>query len=97
MHIIYRKWNQLIEILENTDAKNNKDMFIEIRKSGTDAVLKGYGFGLDKKKTKLFLDKFLNYKGDLTDTYRALIPSEFYDNLFDLSRKIYLDFLHQGM
>lgn len=74
-----------------------KDMFIEIRKSGTDAILRAYGFGSDKKKTELFLDNLMNYGGDLTDTYRTLIPSEFFDNLFNLSRKIYLEFLHQGM
>jgi len=74
-----------------------KGMFVEIRKSGTDAVLRAYSFGVDKERCELYIDNLMNYAGDLTETYKKLIPQTFFEGLFKLSREIYLDFLHQGM
>lgn len=73
------------------------DMFVEIRKSGTDAKLKAYSCGVDKKRCELYLDRLMNYGGNLTDTYKQLIPQSFFNNLYNLSRMIYMDFLRQGM
>jgi phosphomannomutase len=74
-----------------------KDMFVEIRKSGTDAILKAYSCGCDKKKCEIFLKRLLNYNGKLTNTYKKLIPSKFFNNLYNISRKIYLDYFHEGL
>lgn len=74
-----------------------RDMFVEIRKSGTDAKLRAYSCGIDKKRCEVFLDRLMNYSGELTDSYKKLIPSPFFDDLYELSRRIYLDFLHRGL
>ncbi|NIO44636.1 MAG: hypothetical protein GTN36_03740 [Candidatus Aenigmarchaeota archaeon] len=74
-----------------------KDMFVEIRKSGTDAKLRAYACGCDKKKCEMFLDKLMNYSGKLTERYKKLVDPSFFDNLYNLSRKIYLDYIHEGL
>lgn len=72
-----------------------KNMFIEIRKSGTDAKMRGYSCGEDKVRCKLFLDKLLHYSGEITPLYDKLIPKSFRDKAPELAREIYIKYLEQ--
>lgn len=54
------------------------DKFIEIRKSGTDAIIKGYGAGENKGNCILYAEKIAGYNGKITPEFDRMIPKEIY-------------------
>jgi len=92
-------FTNLIDIIFVGDATflKFKDMFVEIRRSGTDAKMRGYACGIDKKKCELFLDKLLNYSGEITPLYDKLIPTSFRKSIYELAIKIYRKYLYEGL
>jgi len=81
---------------ESTHLKFDR-MFVQIRRSGTDAKMRGYACGDDNNLCKKYLQTLLHYDGTLPEVYRQLIPQDFYDNIYILSDKIYKNYLYQGL
>lgn len=73
------------------------DKFIEIRPSGTDAKTKAYAAGRNKKELEKFTKIMGNYSGELTDLYRTLIPSDFYDKAKNNAMASYLKFVNKDI
>lgn len=71
-----------------------KNMFVQIRKSGTDAKLRGYANGDDKEKCQKYLDLLVNYSGEPTDLYKKHLSAEFISTLYNLAKKIYYKYLY---
>lgn len=92
-------FTNLVDIIFVGDATflKFKDMFVEIRRSGTDAKMRGYACGTEKKKCELYLDKLLNYSGEITPLYNKLIPQSFRKSLYELATKIYRKYLYDGL
>ena len=74
-----------------------ENMFIQIRRSGTDAKMRGYSGGPNKERCISYLDKLLRYSGERTDLYKKMIPKEYQDNIYELTQKIYYDYLYNGL
>jgi len=69
-----------------------QNKFVEIRKSGTDAKLKGYCFAANKNDCEIFLEKLLRYNGKLTTRYKKLVFPLFYNNLYKKARELYITY-----
>lgn len=72
-------------------------MFVQIRKSGTDAKLRGYANGNDKQKCLSYLDVMVHYSGDITPLYDQKIPGDYRSTIYDKTRKLYDDYLYTGL
>ena len=81
---------------ESTHLKFS-DMFVQIRRSGTDAKMRGYSCGTDKDRCGNYLKTLLHYEGNLVDVYKKLISQDFIDNIYPLADKIYKDYLYKGL
>ena len=73
------------------------NMFLEIRRSGTDAKLRGYCCGEDKDKCRQYLDKFINYEGRVTPLYNKLISVDFRKKIYPLVKRLYEEYLLKGL
>lgn len=73
------------------------DMFVEVRKSGTDAKMRGYACGVDKKQCEVYLEQLLHYDGRITKSYNKLIPLNFRKQAEQKGKKIYDEYLRQGL
>lgn len=73
------------------------NLFVQIRRSGTDAKMRGYACGPNKDDCVKYLDKLLHYDGEKTDLYKKIIPQQYQENIYDLSQKIYKDYLYKGL
>jgi len=67
------------------------DMYAEIRKSGTDAIIKCYTAGSDKKKCRKYAEAILGYDGKLTALFKKYVPMKTYRNC----QQIALDMLRE--
>jgi hypothetical protein len=67
--------------------------YVEIRKSGTDAKLKAYAAGDDKKECEEYAKALAFYSGDLTPTYLKLIGEKYLENVQQKAKEIYFKFL----
>lgn len=65
------------------------DMFVEVRKSGTDAKTKAYAAGPDKDECRKYAKVFGETSGDLTELYRADIGEEYLKDVENRAREIY--------
>ena len=65
------------------------DMFVEVRKSGTDAKTKAYASGPDKDECRKYAKAFGETSGDLTELYRSHIGEAYLDNVEKRAREIY--------
>jgi len=74
-----------------------ENMFVEIRRSGTDAKMRGYAGGPEKKRCQIYLDKLLRYSGERTELYLKTIPKKFQGDIYPLTQKIYEEYLYQGL
>ncbi len=74
-----------------------KNMFVQIRKSGTDAKLRGYSNGDDRGKCIKYLDCLVHYSGEITPLYDKKIPASFRQIIYDKTKKIYEDYLYTGL
>jgi phosphomannomutase len=73
------------------------NMFLEIRRSGTDAKLKCYCGGDDKEKCQLYLKKFLHYYGEITPFYNKLLPVSFRKKIYPLVKRLYEEYSLKGL
>jgi phosphomannomutase len=73
------------------------NMFLEMRRSGTDAKLKGYCGGEDKNRCRQYLDKFLHYDGRITPLYNQLIPADFRKKIYPLVKRLYEKYSLKGL
>jgi phosphomannomutase len=71
-------------------------MFVMVRRSGTDAKMRGYSCGNDKERCQQYLDRLLHYDGALSAAYSA-IPKEVYDNIYPMVDKLYKEYLYQDL
>ena len=68
------------------------DMFVEARKSGTDAKTKAYASGTDKDECRKYAKAFGETSGDLTELYRTHINEAYLKNVENRAREIYNTF-----
>ncbi|MFA6097979.1 MAG: hypothetical protein WCV50_04235 [Patescibacteria group bacterium] len=89
----------LQDILLTLDATyfSFNNMFVQIRRSGTDAKLRGYSNGNDRLCIKKYLDVMVNYSGQKTPLYDKLIPLELYNGIYDRQKKNYEEYLYKGL
>lgn len=73
------------------------DMFIEVRKSGTDAKARLYFCGCDKQKCQIFSENMAKYKGDLIGEFRELIPEDLIEKAQELANEIYHEYFTNGL
>ncbi len=73
------------------------NLFVQVRRSGTDAKMRGYSCGPDKKICIFYLDKLLHYSGEKTKLYKNTIPIEYQEDIYILSKKIYSEYLYKGL
>lgn len=66
-----------------------EEMFVQIRRSGTDAKMRGYSNGSNKERCKLYLDKLLHYSGKQTLLYKKFVPSKIRDNIYKIQLETY--------
>lgn len=65
------------------------DMFVEVRKSGTDAKTKAYASGPDKDQCRKYAKAFGETSGNLTDLYRTHIGENYLHDVEERAREIY--------
>ncbi|MBU4512707.1 hypothetical protein KKD19_05745 [Patescibacteria group bacterium] len=73
------------------------NMFVQVRRSGTDAKMRGYGGGPDKEDCKNYLDKLLHFDGERGVKYKEIIPEEYKDDIYPLVQGLYKEYLYYGM
>ncbi len=73
------------------------DMFIEVRKSGTDAKMRVYFCGQDKQKCQFFADKLSKYNGDLINDFSTFIPEGLIEKSQELANEIYHEYFSNGL
>jgi len=73
------------------------NMFVEVRKSGTDAKLRGYSNGISREQCQKYLDRLANYSGDITPLYDKLIPAGFRDKLYSKQEQLYRAYLYKDL
>ncbi len=92
----FRDLENIFFVGDGTYFKFDK-MFLEIRRSGTDAKLKCYCGGDDKERCQLYLKKFLHYKGETTHLYNKLIPGAFRKKIYPLVKRLYEEYSLKGL
>lgn len=65
---------------------------LEVRPSGTDAVNKGYAFGLDQWECIKYAQAFASYLGTRTPLHQKLIPQDYYDGIEQYAFKVYTNY-----
>ncbi len=65
------------------------DMFVEVRKSGTDAKTKAYASGPDKDECRKYAKAFGETSGDLTELYCKYIGEDYLSDVETRAREIY--------
>ena len=92
-------FSKLIDIKFTGDAtffQFDDKLFVQIRRSGTDAKMRGYSGGPNKKDCIFYLDKLLHYSGERTDLYKKIIPKKYQGNIYSLVQKLYQEYLYKG-
>lgn len=74
-----------------------KDMFVETRKSGTDAKTRGYSCGEDLERCGRYMKTILHYSGEITPKHKALIPDRIRDQAFELMLDVYNSWMMKGL
>ena len=92
----FEKLENVFFVGDGTYLKFHK-MFLETRRSGTDAKLKGYCGGEDKNKCRQYLDKFLHYEGRITPLYNKLISADFRKKIYPLVKRLYEEYSLKGL
>ena len=65
------------------------DMFVEVRKSGTDAKTKAYASGPDKEECRKYAKAFGETSGELTELYRLHTGEDYLSDVETRAREIY--------
>ena len=68
------------------------DKFVEIRKSGTDAIIKGYSAGEDKNNCKEYATTIASYNGNLTPKFKKYISMKVYKTCQKTALRILREF-----
>ena len=66
-----------------------QDMYVEVRKSGTDAKTKAYASGGDKQECRKFAKAFGEASGELTELYEERIGQTYLRDVESRARQIY--------
>ncbi len=74
-----------------------KNMSVQIRRSGTDAKLRGYSNGDNSAKIKKYLNVMVNYLGEITPLYDEKIPQSYRDQIYDKQKEYYEKYLYKGL
>jgi len=75
-----------------------KNMFVQVRRSGTDAKLRGYSNGDNKDISLKYLDKMVNYSGQITPLYKEKIPADYQGEAAQKkAKKLYEKYLYKGL
>jgi len=92
----FRDLENIFFVGDGTYFKFHK-MFLEIRRSGTDAKLKCYCGGDDKERCQLYLKKLLHHNGETTHLYNKLIPGAFRKKIYPLVKRLYEEYSLKGL
>ncbi len=68
-----------------------EDMYIEIRKSGTDAILKCYTAGANKARCEFNAKKIVAFNGELNNEFKKYIEMDLYNTIGDQALEILRD------
>ncbi len=93
-------FSKLMDIKFSGDAtffQFDDNLFIQIRRSGTDAKMRGYAGGPKKNDCVLYLDRLLHYSGERTELYKRTIPKEYQRDLYPVAQRIYQEYLYKGL
>ncbi|MEM4260285.1 MAG: hypothetical protein QXG00_03540 [Candidatus Woesearchaeota archaeon] len=69
-----------------------KDKYLEIRKSGTDAKIKFYAGGSNKKDILLFVKELSKFKGEKGPLFRKHFSNDYCRAVIEKAKKFYKDF-----
>jgi len=75
----------------------DNNFFVQVRRSGTDAKMRGYAGGPDRKKCLFYLDRLLHYDGARTTLYEKIMPDRCKGDIYQISQKIYQKYLYKGL
>lgn len=92
-------FSRLLDVKFTGDAsffQFDKKLFVQIRRSGTDAKMRGYSGGPNKKDCIFYLDKLLYYSGKRTTLYKKIIPKKYQEDIYPLVQKLYKQYLYKG-
>jgi len=73
------------------------NFFVQIRRSGTDAKMRGYSGGENKQDCKEYLSKILHYDGARSSEYEKYIPNKYKGDIYPIVDKLYKKYLYYGM
>ena len=73
------------------------NLFVQVRRSGTDAKMRGYAGGPDKRDCANFLKYLLHYSGERTNLYKKIVPEKYQSDIYILSQEIYQKYLYNGL
>lgn len=91
---------ELLELKFPCDATHfdfTGNMFVQIRRSGTDAKMRGYAGGADKARCVFTLKQLLNYSGERTELYKKTVPQEYQGDIYPLSQEIYKKYFYKDL
>jgi len=86
----------IIFVGESTHLKFS-NIFVQVRRSGTDAKMRGYAGGADKERGKKYMEVLFNYDGTLTPKYQELIPQGFCDNIYQRTNELYKEYFYRDL
>lgn len=69
-----------------------KNKSVELRKSGTDAKLKVYAGGSDKREISLFVNEFSKFKGEKGPLFKKYFSQDYCISVMEKAKKFYNDF-----
>lgn len=72
-----------------------RDMFVEIRPSGTDAKTKAYAGGCDREVLNKYATILGNYSGILNETYKKYLNEDYVTHSKEKSFEIYSNYTHK--
>ncbi|NQU77480.1 hypothetical protein HQ544_02170, partial [Candidatus Falkowbacteria bacterium] len=93
-------FGELEEIRFTGDAtffQFSRNMFAQVRRSGTDAKMRGYSGGPNKKRCTEYLDKLLHYSGERGKKYEEIIPEAYKGDIYPMIAELYGEYLYYGM
>lgn len=73
------------------------NLFVQIRRSGTDAKMRGYAGGENISDCKKYLNRLLHYSGERSDLFEKIVPQKYQGDIYPLSQKIYRDYTYKGL
>jgi len=92
-------FSELEDVIFTCDATffQFKNMFVQIRRSGTDAKLRGYSNGDNRERIKKYLNVMVNYSGKVTPLFDKKIPKEFRGVVYAKQKELYDEYLYKGL